>query len=109
VRGELLKGHLDLILLAALRSGPAYGYALIRELRERTGGALDLTEGTIYPVLHRLQDAGYLESRLVDARSRQRRLYSLTPAGETEMERLLVEWSQFIEGIDKLLRDDESC
>ena len=54
----MLKGHLDMIVLAALSPGPAHGYAIIEEIRRRTGNAFDLPEGTIYPALHRLQQAG---------------------------------------------------
>lgn len=107
MRGELLKGHLELILLASLQPGPAYGYALIRDLRQRTQGALDLTEGTVYPVLHRLEQAGFLQSRIVTVQSRRRRLYSITPAGEAELERLRTEWAQFLAGIQNLLGSDE--
>jgi DNA-binding PadR family transcriptional regulator len=103
VKGELLKGHLDLILLAVLAEKPAYGYGLIRVLRNRTGGMLDLTEGTIYPVLHRLEQAGYLESRSLTVRSRRRRLYQLTATGERELDRLRREWYQFSLGVEKLL------
>jgi DNA-binding PadR family transcriptional regulator len=104
VKGEVLKGHLDLILLAALQPGPAYGYALIRDLREKTGGFLDLTEGTLYPVLHRLEDAGYLKSRTVTVQSRRRRLYSITADGEDQLERLRRDWSEFSRGVENLLR-----
>ena len=58
---ERLKGNLDL-LLSVLSSGPAHGYAIISALRDRSGGTFDLPEGTIYPALHRLEDAGLLAS-----------------------------------------------
>ena len=60
---EQLKGHLDPLVLAILEHGPAHGYAIIESLRERSGGAFDLPEGTIYPALHRLERAGTLSSR----------------------------------------------
>src|SRR4030095_10215530 len=63
----MLKGHLDMILLAALAPGPAHGYAVIEEIRRRSAGAFDLPEGTIYPVLHRLEDSGPLARRWVPA------------------------------------------
>jgi PadR family transcriptional regulator len=107
VRGEALKGHMELILLASLQAGPAYGYALIQQLRERTEGDLDLTEGTVYPALHRLEEAGFLESRNVTVTSRRRRIYALTPAGEAELRRLRSEWSQFVTGIQNLLNANE--
>ena len=58
----MLKGHLDMIVLAALSSAPAHGYAVIEEIKQRSGGAFDLPEGTIYPALHRLEQAGLLNS-----------------------------------------------
>ena len=63
----MLKGHLDMIVLAALSAGPAHGYAVIEEIRRRSGQAFDLPEGTIYPALHRLEQAGLLSSRWVVA------------------------------------------
>ncbi len=58
MEGDMLKGHLDLIVLAALAPGPAHGYAVIEEIRRKSGEAFDLPEGTIYPALHRLEAAG---------------------------------------------------
>ena len=58
----MLKGHLDAIVLAALESGPAHGYAIIEAIKSRSGGTFDLPEGTIYPALHRLEQAGLLSS-----------------------------------------------
>ena len=82
MEGEILKGHLDMIVLAALAAGPAHGYAVIEAIRRKSGGAFDLPEGTIYPVLHRLENARLLSSRWVTAESgRRRRVYSLTRRG----------------------------
>ena len=67
MRAEALKGHLDLLLLAVMEDGPTHGYAVIEELRQRTGDAFDLPEGTVYPALHRLERAGLLESRWAEA------------------------------------------
>ena len=105
MKGEILKGHLDFILLAALQPEPAYGYALIREIQLKTGGLLQLTEGTLYPVLHRLEDGGYLQSTLEIVRSRKRRLYRLTPEGEDQLEKLRDDWAQFSRGIENLLQE----
>ncbi len=55
---ERLKGHLDLLLLSVLAAGQAHGYAVISVLRQRSEGTFDLPEGTVYPALHRLEDAG---------------------------------------------------
>src|SRR5436305_12267258 len=96
MEGEMLKGHLDMIVLAALSAGPAHGYAVIQEIRRRSGQAFDLPEGTVYPALHRLEQAGLLTSRWVTAESgRKRRGYSLTRhCGRALTERRAV-WQQF--------------
>src|ERR1700731_4549386 len=82
MEGEMLKGHLDMIVLAALAGGPAHGYAVIQEIRQRSGGAFDLPEGTTCPALHRLEQGGLLSSRWsVGDSGRQRRGDSLTGSG----------------------------
>jgi DNA-binding PadR family transcriptional regulator len=87
VRGEALKGHLDLLLLSAVRTGPGHGYAIIETLRERSDGAFDLPEGAVYPALHRLERAGLVSSRWSDESGRRRRVYQLTRSGRTALER----------------------
>ena len=69
----MLKGHLDMIVLAALSSGPAHGYAVIQEIQRRSGGAFELPEGTIYPALHRLEQAGLLAADVASAMAAPRR------------------------------------
>jgi PadR family transcriptional regulator PadR len=61
--GEVLKGHLDALLLAAIAEGPVHGYGVIERLRARSGGHFDLPEGTIYPALHRLERDRLLSSK----------------------------------------------
>jgi PadR family transcriptional regulator, regulatory protein PadR len=109
MEGEMLKGHLDMIVLAALSSGPAHGYALIEEIRRRTGKAFDLPEGTIYPALHRLQQAGLLSSRWVTADSgRRRRVYALTQSGTRALVDRRAVWEQFSQAIHRLLDGRQS-
>src|SRR5216683_1828715 len=62
MNAEVLKGHLDLLLLAAVQARPAHGYAIALALRARSADALDLSEGTLYPALHRLERGGLLAS-----------------------------------------------
>src|SRR6516162_11858919 len=104
MEGEMLKGHLDMIVLAALSSGPAHGYAVIESIRLGSGQAFDLPEGTIYPVLHRLEGAGLLTSRWVTAESgRQRRVYALTRRGARALEERRGVWQRFTVAIGSLL------
>jgi PadR family transcriptional regulator, regulatory protein PadR len=104
MEGEMLKGHLDMIVLAALADGPAHGYAVIQEIRRRSGGAFDLPEGTIYPALHRLEQGGLLNSRWTEGESgRQRRVYSLTRSGRRAFADQRAVWQRFAEAIGGLL------
>jgi PadR family transcriptional regulator, regulatory protein PadR len=104
MEGEILKGHLDMIVLAALAAGPAHGYAVIEEIRRRSGRAFDLPEGTVYPALHRLEQAGLLASRWVIADSgRRRRVYTLTRRGGRALAERRAVWQEFSEAIGGLL------
>ncbi len=99
----MLKGHLDMIVLAALSGGPAHGYAVIQEIYRRSRGAFDLPEGTIYPALHRLEQAGLLRSRWTTAESgRQRRVYSLTRRGQRALADHRAVWQRFVDAIGGL-------
>src|SRR3954462_265311 len=101
MEGEMLKGHLDMIVLAALSAaGPAHGYAVIQEIRRRSGGAFDLPEGTIYPALHRLEKAGLLASRWATPKGgRKRRVYSLTPRGRRALVTHRATWDRFTDAV----------
>ena len=82
---------ISMIVLAALSAGPAHGYAVIEEIRRRSGQAFDLPEGTIYPALHRLEQSGLLVSHWVTAESgRKRRVYALTRRGERALTERLI-------------------
>jgi PadR family transcriptional regulator, regulatory protein PadR len=104
MRGEILKGHLDMIVLAALFDGPAHGYAVIEEIRRRSGGAFELSEGTVYPVLHRLEASGLLASRWITADTgRRRRNYALTARGSRDLARQQAAWQQFAGAVGGML------
>jgi transcriptional regulator len=104
MEGEMLKGHLDMIVLAALAGGPAHGYAVIEAIKRKSGQELDLPEGTIYPALHRLEQAGLLSSRWVTAESgRRRRVYALTRRGKQALSEHRAIWRRFADAIGGLL------
>jgi transcriptional regulator len=98
--GEALKGHLDLLLLAILASGPAHGYAVIESLRTRSQGLFDLPEGTVYPALHRLESQGLLQSLWSENSGRRKRIYQITPQGRQALASRQDEWKQFSKAID---------
>jgi DNA-binding PadR family transcriptional regulator len=103
MRGDQLRGHLDALVLGALASGPAHGYEVIVRLRDRSDGAFDLAEGTVYPVLHRLAAAGYLSVRFVDVQGRHRKVYGLTAAGRRELSAQRDQWLVFRTVVNRVL------
>lgn len=98
-----LKNNVDLLLMGVLRTGPAHGYAIIAELRERSDGEFDLAEGTIYPALHRLERAGLIESSVEVAQGRRRRIYALTPRGRKEFAAQRREWRGFVASVQAVI------
>jgi len=98
--GMDLRGHLDLLLLTTLHdTGPVHGYALIAALRDRSGGAFDLPEGTVYPALHRLERDGLVSSQWETGTPRKRRCYTLTPDGAAALVTKGQQWRDFAEAM----------
>jgi PadR family transcriptional regulator, regulatory protein PadR len=102
MKSEALKGHLDALILAVVASEPLHGYAIIEELKRRSGGELALPEGTVYPALHRLEHAGLLSSSWSGG-GRRRRVYQLTRSGRSELGVRRREWHQFATAIEAVL------
>jgi transcriptional regulator len=98
-----LKGHVDLLILATLRSGPLHGYGIVEKLRDESEGAFELAEGTVYPALYRLERGGLLSSRWTRAQGRRRRVYRLTRRGRAELERERKEWKSFANAVESVL------
>ncbi|WP_426514670.1 PadR family transcriptional regulator [Dactylosporangium sp. McL0621] len=103
MRPELLKGHLDALLLAVLEAGPQHGYAVIETLRGGSDGALDLPTGTVYPALHRLERAGLIASDWHSVGGRRRRAYHLTPTGSAALGEQRAVWDQFSAAVTAVL------
>jgi len=103
MRADLLRGHLDGLLLSALGEAPAHGYALIERLAECSGQAFELPEGTVYPALHRLERDGMIDSRWSSESGRRRRVYHLTARGRRAGEQARTEWRVFARAMDDVL------
>jgi PadR family transcriptional regulator PadR len=103
MRAETLKGHLDALVLATLRDQPAHGYVVIEELKRRSGGEFALPEGTVYPVLHRLEAEGLLDSEWSTAAGRRRRVYRLTRRGRAALSEQEGEWRRFAAAVEAVL------
>jgi len=106
---ELKRGSLELIVLHLLAHGEAYGYQIVTNLTANTNGTLEVTDGTLYPVLYRLERAGFVTVRWeTQARGVPRKYYRLTDAGQTELALLRREWTTFARAMDTLLSKEES-
>ena len=105
IERELKRGSLELIVLHLLAPGERYGYEIVTTLTEQTDGALEVSDGTLYPVLYRLERGGYVAVRWeTPERGVPRKYYRLTPAGHEELGRLTHEWTTFANAMARLLR-----
>src|SRR5437762_7107401 len=103
MKPEVLKGHLDMLLLTAVQGNPMHGYAIAETLRVRSDGAFDLPEGTLYPALHRLERAGLLASRWSEVNGRRRRVYQLTKKGQRALAARHGEWRDFARAVHAVI------
>lgn len=100
---KLLEGNLATVLMAILSDGPSYGYAIIVEAEQRTGGRLRIRQNALYPALHKLEGRGMVAGEWQEAGGRRRRYYRLTPKGRKELERRTARWREFAASMDDVL------
>jgi PadR family transcriptional regulator, regulatory protein PadR len=108
LRRELARGTAELAVLSILSSGRRYGYELLRLLHGTGRGLLEIREGTLYPLLHRLEDAGHvIPTWQAEGRARPRKYYAITPAGRRHVALLRAEWSGLVNAMQELLNTFE--
>jgi transcriptional regulator len=103
MRNETTRGQLDLLVLSVLEAGPLHGYGVVSELRRRSGGELEMAEGTLYPALHRLERGGLLASEWDEDAPRRRRVYQLTRDGRAALAGRRREWTSFAAAVHKVV------
>ena len=97
---QLKKGNLDLCVLALLCQSDMYGYELVNRISE----AIKISEGTIYPLLKRIKDEGYVTTYLKESPGGPpRKYYSITETGVNKKNVLSEEWFEFVKGINKII------
>ena len=100
---DLMASSLAPIVLMILRGGESYGYEIIQELRDKSGGQLNVAEGTLYPVLKKMEAKQWIESSWKTAETgRERKYYKLTSEGKKELKEQYSQWNFINELIDKL-------
>ena len=101
---QTLDGNVETLILAVLESGPSYGYAIVKQLNRRCEGILNLGEGTIYPVLHRLEQKQIISSKWQSAENgRPRKYYRLNRKGHKAFAENLQQWRMLQSVMQKVL------
>ncbi|MGF1558615.1 MAG: PadR family transcriptional regulator [Flavobacteriaceae bacterium] len=101
---KLYKGSINTILLKLLEeNGKMYGYELTQKVKELTKGELKITEGALYPALHKLEADGFLDVEVARVDNRIRKYYKLTEQGEKESVNRLAELEEFIRSMQQLV------
>ena len=101
---ELLKGNTPTLVLAVLRESPLHGYAIAREIERRSGDVLRCKEGTLYPALHALEGEGLIRGEWQREDGwRERKVYTVTPAGIAALEKRLQAWASFQKAVQRVV------
>lgn len=95
MKADAIRGHLDGLVLAVLEREPLHGYGIVQALHVRSGGAMDVPTGTVYPALHRLERSGLISAREDTVAGRRRRVYALTAPGRRALHRERTSWQEF--------------
>jgi DNA-binding PadR family transcriptional regulator len=101
---ELAKGSTGLLVLSVLGRRDMYGYQIIREIGTLSGEVFRLNEGTLYPILHALEQEGFLTGYLEQRDTgRKRKYYTITPKGRRELIRCRTEWETYADAVERVV------
>jgi PadR family transcriptional regulator PadR len=96
----LVKGTVDLLILRALQTGPAHGYAVSRWIRERTRGVLSMEDAALYQALHRLEARGWIDAEWgLSENNRRAKFYELTAAGRRQLRSEVAVWRRYADAV----------
>jgi len=100
---DALRGNLDLMVLSTLSDGPKYGYLIQQRLSDASCGLIAVQAGTLYPILHKLEDEKLVKCRWDSETGRQRKWYELTVKGTRRLEQRASQWRQITLCLQELL------
>ena len=100
---ELLKGSTTMLVLSLLENENMYGYEMIKKLTEKSKNVFEFQEGTLYPILHSLEEKNYITSYWDKTVAKKRKYYSITKKGKDVLKEKEVEWKIFSNGVNKVL------
>src|SRR5215469_9259492 len=105
-RSDALQGSLDLLVLKILsRRAPLHGYAIMTAIEEISGEVLRVEEGSLYPALHRMEEAGAIRAKWITKESgRRARVYELTPQGRNQLASQEARWTAVTDAVQRVLK-----
>ena len=95
VSRELLKGSTNMLVLSLLENENMYGYQMIKKLSEKSQNVFEFQEGTLYPILHSLEEKNYISSYWDNTGVKKRKYYSITKEGKKHLQEKKIEWKTF--------------
>lgn len=98
-----ISGSSQLLVLTILSEKPYYGYELIKTLKQRSNDTFDMKEGTLYPILHKLENGGLVSSSNQEVSGRTRKVYAITEKGKKELAKEKQEWAEFSTAVNQVL------
>ena len=102
---EYLQGALDLLILQTVSLGPNHGWGIQQRLRQISGESIAVSQGSLYPALHRLEVAGFLTSEMTASENnRKARVYTMTAAGLKRLSAEADDWRDFALAIGRILQ-----
>jgi PadR family transcriptional regulator, regulatory protein PadR len=102
---ELLQGTLDLLILKTLSAGPLHGYAIVQRIQQRSEEVLVVEEGSLYPALYRMESKGWISAEWGKSENNRRaKYYSLTRAGQKQLEEEVALWQRISRAIALVLQ-----
>jgi transcriptional regulator len=106
--GDLLAGTLDMLILRTLVMGPAHGFAIAQSIQRRSGDALLVEEGSLYPALYRLEERGWISAAWgLSDNNRRARFYRLTPKGRASLSIESSRWEHLVRAVASVMRPVE--
>lgn len=103
INRELLKGSTNLLVLSLLENENMYGYQMIRKLSEKSQNVFELQEGTLYPILHCLEEKNYISSYWEETGAKKRKYYTITSEGKKHLKEKKQEWKTFSSGVNQVV------
>ena len=100
---ELIKGSSELLVLSALHDAPLYGYEIAKQIKEQSDNVFKMGEGTLYPILHKLEKQKLLSSYWQEVGGRKRKYYTLTKRGTKVLTEKSTEWSEFSAAVHNII------